>query len=46
MKSKNEMNTIYIGYDPKEHVAYEVLKFSIEIRTSRPVKIIPIKKEI
>jgi lipopolysaccharide biosynthesis glycosyltransferase len=45
MKSKNEMNTIYIGYDPKEHVAYEVLKFSIEIRTSRPVKIIPIKKE-
>ena len=29
MKSKNEINTIYIGYDEREATAYEVLKFSI-----------------
>ena len=23
-------NTVYIGYDPREDVAYEVLKFTIE----------------
>ena len=33
------MNTIYIGYDPKEHVAYEVLKFSIEIRSKNVVQV-------
>jgi len=24
------MNTVYIGYDPKEDMAYQVLKFSLE----------------
>ena len=27
---RKDMDTVYIGYDPREHVAYEVLKFSIE----------------
>ena len=27
---KKAPNTVYIGYDPKEDVAYEVLKFTIE----------------
>jgi hypothetical protein len=31
MLLKNQMvNTVYVGYDPKEHTAYEVLKFSLE----------------
>ena len=39
------MDTVYIGYDPREHAAYEVLKFSIEIRAKNPVRIVPLKKE-
>ena len=33
------MNTVYIGYDPKEDTAYEVLKFTIE-RIANDVKYI------
>ena len=29
---RNDMDTVYIGYDPREHASYEVLKLSIEIR--------------
>ena len=43
MKIRNDMDTVYIGYDPREHAAYEVLKFSIEIRAKNPVRIIPLK---
>ena len=39
------MDTVYIGYDPREHAAYEVLKFSIEIRAKNPVRIVPLKKD-
>ena len=46
MKSKNEINTIYIGYDEREATAYEVLKFSIERTASKPVQVLPLKKDI
>ena len=39
-------NTIYIGYDPKEQVAYDVLKFTIERISVENVRIVPIKKDI
>ena len=39
MKKKN-INTIYIGYDPKEHKAYEVLKFSLERISISPLRIV------
>ena len=45
MKIRNDMDTVYIGYDPREHAAYEVLKFSIEIRAKNPVRIVPLKKD-
>ena len=45
IKIRNDMDTVYIGYDPREHAAYEVLKFSIEIRAKNPVRIVPLKKD-
>ena len=44
-KIRNDMDTVYIGYDPREHAAYEVLKFSLEIRAKNPVRIVPLKKD-
>ena len=35
---------IYVGYDPKEHIAFEVLKFSIE-RYTRKYDIIPLEQQ-
>ena len=35
---------IFIGYDPKEDIAYEVCKYSILKRSSIPVEIHPIKQ--
>ncbi|KAI3808867.1 hypothetical protein L1987_24830 [Smallanthus sonchifolius] len=35
---------IYVGYDPREDVAYEVCRYSILKRSSIPVEIIPIKQ--
>ena len=43
---KQNINTVYIGYDPKEHAAYEVLKFSIERIASKPVRVVALKKDI
>ena len=40
------MNTVYIGYDPKEDMAYQVLKFSLERISSKPVRVVPIKKDV
>jgi hypothetical protein len=41
------MNTVYIGYDPKEDTAYEVLKFTIErISGKNAPRIVPLKKDI
>lgn len=35
---------VFIGYDPREEVAYDVARWSILRRTSRPVRIIPIRQ--
>ena len=41
------MNTVYIGYDPKEYAAYEVLKFTIErISGKNTPRIVPLKRDI
>ena len=40
------MNTVYIGYDPKEDMAYQVLKFSLERIASKPVRVVPIKRDV
>ena len=39
-------NTVYIGYDPREDVAYEVLKFTIERIAVDNVDIKPIRKDV
>ena len=47
MKLKKQMvNTVYVGYDPKEHTAYEILKFSIERISTKPVRVIPLRRDI
>ena len=43
---KKSPNTVYIGYDPKEDVAYEVLKFTIERIAVDNVRIVPIKRNL
>ena len=41
------MNTVYIGYDPKEDTAYEVLKNTIQrISGKHSPRIVPLKKNI
>jgi len=47
MSKKNKrLNTVYIGYDPREDTAYEVLKFSIERITMNPIKVVPLKRPV
>mgnify|MGYP003678636618 CR=1 FL=1 len=47
MRIRKEMtNTVYIGYDSREHTAYEVLKFSIERIATKGVRVVPIKKDV
>jgi hypothetical protein len=46
IKKKKSINTVYIGYDPKEETAYEVLKFSIERIAMDPIRVIPLKKPV
>ena len=43
---KKSPNTVYIGYDPREQTAYEVLKFTIERIAVDNVTIKPIKRDI
>jgi hypothetical protein len=40
------MNTVYIGYDPKEDMAYEVLKFTIERISGKHVRVVPLRKDL
>ena len=40
------MNTVYIGYDPKEDTAYEVLKFTIERISGKNIRIVPLRRDI
>nr|GEU63762.1 protein CDI-like [Tanacetum cinerariifolium] len=37
---------IYIGYDPKEDIAYEVCRYSLLKHSSIPLEIIPIKQSL
>ena len=47
MRHKKEIvNTVYIGYDEKEDTAYEVLKFSLERIATKPIRVVPIKKNL
>jgi len=46
MKSKQQINTVYIGYDPREDTAYEVLKFSLERTTSKPLLVRALRKDL
>ena len=39
-------NTVYIGYDPREDVAYEVLKFTIERIAVDNVDIKPLRLDV
>jgi lipopolysaccharide biosynthesis glycosyltransferase len=41
--SVNPMNRIFIGYDGREEVAYDVCRFSIVARTQSPCHITPLK---
>jgi lipopolysaccharide biosynthesis glycosyltransferase len=36
---------IYVGWDSREDIAYQVAKFSIELKSSVPVEIIPLKQK-
>lgn len=38
----DSMINVYIGYDPREAVAYSVLAYSIQARASQPVAIVPL----
>jgi len=40
------MNTVYIGYDPKEDMAYQVLKFSLERITTKPIRVVPLRLDV
>ena len=43
---KKAPNTVYIGYDPKENTAYEVLKFTIERIAVDNVRVVPIRRDV
>jgi len=43
---KKQPNTVYIGYDPKEDIAYEVLKFTIERIAVENVRIVVIRRDV
>ncbi|MAH08026.1 hypothetical protein CMI38_07305, partial [Candidatus Pacearchaeota archaeon] len=38
--------TIYVGYDPREDLAYNVLKHSALKHTSGPINVYPIKQDL
>ena len=42
MKFSENIPTIFIGYDPREHDAYRVLKYSILKHSSKPINVFPI----
>lgn len=39
------MLNIFIGYDSREDIAYRVAKYSLESRSTIPIKVIPIKQK-
>ena len=42
----NDIPTIFVGYDPRENLAYEVLKHSVNKHASRLVNVYPIKQDL
>lgn len=44
--NNGHINKIFVGYDPKEDVAYEVCRYSLLKHSSIPLDIIPIKQSI
>jgi hypothetical protein len=36
-------NSVYMGYDPREKIAYDVAEFSLRRRTATPYAIVPLK---
>ena len=42
MRISDTIPTIFIGYDPREHDAYRVLKYSILKHSSKPINVFPI----
>ncbi|KAL5726557.1 hypothetical protein ACHQM5_009594 [Ranunculus cassubicifolius] len=43
-KEMKKVFKIYVGYDPREDVAYEVCRYSVLKRASIPVEVIPMKQ--
>ena len=43
--NEDNLLRIYVGYDPREHDAYEVCKYSILHNTEANVEIIPVKQK-
>jgi hypothetical protein len=46
MTSKSDIPTIYVGYDPREDLAYEVLKYTALKHASGPLNVYPIKQDL
>tara|TARA_B100000795_G_scaffold133211_1_gene99428 strand:- start:1036 stop:1830 length:795 start_codon:yes stop_codon:yes gene_type:complete len=42
---KKEIPTIYVGYDPREDIAFQVLKYSVLKHASQPINVYPIKQD-
>ena len=45
INNHNYIPTIYVGYDPREDIAFKVLKYSVLKHASGPINIYPIKQE-
>jgi hypothetical protein len=41
----SDAHRIYLGYDPNQHIAYEVLKYSLEKHATEPIEVNPIGAE-
>ena len=47
MKLKNyNIPTVYVGYDPREDIAYKVLKHSAHKQASGPINVYPINQNL
>lgn len=42
---KEEIPTIFVGYDPREDIAFQVLKYSALKHASKPINVYPIKQD-
>ena len=46
MKDEAEELRVYVGWDSREDIAYQVCKKSIEALSTIPVKVIPLKQKV